>query len=195
MVVFKGVRLNERLAETSVPSLVCLSPKGWISADLFAEWIQHLITCSPSHRPVVLSMDSHASYITPKILSKASENNTHLVTFPSHTTHLLQPLDAGVYKPLNEGWRKEVEEFLTDHPGVKPDHNDFNGLLASAYHGAFQSTTVCNGFAKASLFPFNRGSFADEAIALSLITECKDPNDNGAGMTSGDNKRKSKEAI
>jgi len=24
--------------------------------------------------------------------------------------------------PLNEGWRKEVEKFLTEHPGTKLDH-------------------------------------------------------------------------
>lgn len=143
MVIFKGVRLNEQLAETSMPSLVCLLPKGWISADIFAEWFQHLIKCIPSHRPVVLFMDSHASHITPKILSKASEKGIHLVTFPSHTTQLQQPLDVGVYKPLNDGWRKEVEKFLTEHPGAKPGCYDFNGLLASAYHGTFQSTTVC----------------------------------------------------
>jgi hypothetical protein len=53
MVIFKGVRLNEWLAETSMPSLVCLSPKGWISADLFAEWFQRFIKCIPSHRPVI----------------------------------------------------------------------------------------------------------------------------------------------
>jgi hypothetical protein len=65
-------------------------------------------------------MDSHASNITPKVLSKASENGIHLVTFPSCTTHLLQPLDVGVYKPLNEGWRKEVDKFLTEYTGAKP---------------------------------------------------------------------------
>jgi hypothetical protein len=186
MVIFRGVRLNEQLAETSMPSLVCLSPKSWISADLLAEWFQHFIKCIPSHRPVVLFMDSHASHITPKILSKTSENGIHLVTFSSHTTHLLQPLDVGVCKPLNEGWRKEMEKFLTEHPGAKPGRYDFNGLLASAYHGAFQSTTVCNSFAKTGLFPFKRDSIADEAIGPSLVTESKDPNDSGAGMTSGE---------
>jgi len=144
--------------------------KGWISADLFAEWFQHFIMCIPSHRSVVLFMDSHASHVTPKILSKASENNIHLVTYHSHTTHLLQLLDADVYKSLNEGWRQEVEKFLTEHPGAKPNHYDFNGLLASAYHGAFQSMTVCNSFAKSSLFPSIRDSVADEAISLSLLS-------------------------
>jgi hypothetical protein len=53
---------------------------------------------------------------------------------------------------------------------------------------------VCNSFAKTGLFPFNRDSIANEAIALSLVTESKDSNDSGAGMTSGDN-HKSKDAI
>ena len=35
-------------------------------------------------------VDSHASRITPEILSKKSDNGVHLVTFPSHTTHLLR---------------------------------------------------------------------------------------------------------
>ena len=49
MAIFKGVRMNERLAETPMPSLVRLSPKGWINADLFAEWFQHFVECIPSH--------------------------------------------------------------------------------------------------------------------------------------------------
>jgi hypothetical protein len=88
MVIFRGVRINDPLGETPMPSLVRLSPKGWIAADLFAEWVQHFIECTPSHRLVILFLDSHASHITHEILSKASDNGTHPVTFPSHTTRL-----------------------------------------------------------------------------------------------------------
>ena len=126
MAIFKGVRMNERLAETPMPSLVRLSPKGWINVDLFAGWFQHFIGCIPSHNPVVFFIHSHASHIIREIFSKASDNGTHFVTFPSHTTHLLQPLDIGVYRPLTGGWRKEVEKCLTEHPGAKPDRYDFN---------------------------------------------------------------------
>jgi len=86
----------ERLAETYMPSLVRLSPKGWVKADLFAEWFQHFIECIPSHSPVALFMDSRASHITPEILSEAPNNGIRFLTFPAHTTHLLQPLDVGV---------------------------------------------------------------------------------------------------
>jgi hypothetical protein len=61
MAIFEGARMNERLAETPMPSLV---------RDLFAEWFQHFIECIPSHRPVVVFMDSHTSHITPETFSK-----------------------------------------------------------------------------------------------------------------------------
>jgi uncharacterized membrane protein len=83
-------------------SLVHLALKGWINSDLFAEKIQHSIECVLSHSPVVLFMYSHASHITPEILSKASDIGIHFVTFPSHTMNMLQPLDVGVHKPLKE---------------------------------------------------------------------------------------------
>jgi hypothetical protein len=61
------------------------------------------------------------TYSSPHGLTFQSRN---LVTFPSHNTHLLHPLDDGVYKPLKEGKRKEVAKVLTEHPGVKLDHYD-----------------------------------------------------------------------
>jgi hypothetical protein len=63
---------------------------------------------------------------------------------------------------------------------------DFNRLLASTNRGAFQSTTVCNSFAKTCLVPFSRDAISDEAIAPSLVTKSKDPKDNVAAITSGD---------
>jgi len=62
-----------------------------------------------------------------------------------------------------------VEKCLPEHPGAKPDRYDFNRMLDSAYRDAFQSTTVCNSFAKTNLFPFSRDAVADEAIAPSLV--------------------------
>lgn len=159
VVIFKGVRKNV-IGWNPMCSLVHLSPKGWINTEQFAEWFQHFIECISSHRLVVLFMDSHVSHTTPEILSKTSYNGIHLVTFPSHTTLLLQPLDIGIYRLLKEGWRKEMEKFLTEHHIAKPDLCDFNGLLGSTYCGAFQSATVCNSFTKTGIFHFNRDAIS-----------------------------------
>jgi hypothetical protein len=74
---------------------------------------------------------------------------------------------------------KEVEKFMTEHHGAKPDHYDFNGLMASVYCGTFQSATVCNSIANTGLFSCNRDSVSEVAIAPSLVTEIKDPNNIG----------------
>jgi hypothetical protein len=81
---------------------------------------------------------------------------------------------------------------LTEHPGAKPDCCDFNRLLTSTYCGAFQSTTICHTFANIGLFPFNRDATSDEAVAPSLV---KVPYDSEAGMTSGDNKHRTKDVM
>jgi hypothetical protein len=54
---------------------------------------------------------------------------------------------------------------------------------------------VCNSIAETGLLPFSRDAISVEAITPSLVTESKDANDNEAGMTSGENKHKSKGVI
>ncbi|KAJ8878404.1 hypothetical protein PR048_018982 [Dryococelus australis] len=53
-----------------------------------------------SPRPILLLIDSHGSHITPEVIELARSNYVHMLTFPSLTTHILQPLYAGVYKAL-----------------------------------------------------------------------------------------------
>ena len=151
-----------------MPSLIRLSSKGWINSDLFLEWFQHFIESIPPQRPVVLFTDSH------EVLSMAGDN----VTFPAHTTHLLQPLVVGVYRPLKEAWRKVLSKFMVENPGQKPDRYNFSEFLAVAYRAAFQATTVSHSFAKTGIFPLDRSSVSDEAIAPSLVTERTEENGN-----------------
>jgi hypothetical protein len=45
-------------------------------------------------------MDNHDSHISKGIVEAAIENDVVLVGLPSHTTHILQPLDVHVIGPL-----------------------------------------------------------------------------------------------
>ena len=60
---------------------------------------------------------------------------------------------------------------------------------------SFEATTVCNSFAETDLFPFNRDAISDEAITPPLVAESKDADDSAAGITSAENKHKSKGVI
>jgi hypothetical protein len=73
---------------------VGVSPKGWTSSELLLKKLEQFMRSLPPARPVLFLVDSHASSLSPDLLM-AGENQIIILTFPSHTTYLLQPLDHG----------------------------------------------------------------------------------------------------
>jgi hypothetical protein len=49
-------------------------------------------------RPQVLTMDGHLSHLSQQTVEFALANNMKLFHLPSHTSHVLQPLDVSVVR-------------------------------------------------------------------------------------------------
>ena len=47
----------------------------------------------------VLLMDWHRSHMDPDFIIKATASNIHPYPLPGYLTHVLQPLDVGVFQP------------------------------------------------------------------------------------------------
>lgn len=172
LIIFKGVRWNDNLKSDCLPgTLVKLSPKGWINSELFVEWFKFFIKSIPADRPVILLMDSHASHINDTVLSLAKDNDIYLFTFPAHTSHLLQPLDVGVYKSLKSHWAKSLDDYMREHPTEKPNRQNFHTLLNPAFIASFCRSNIINAFRKAGACPFDKNAISKEALAPSLLTE------------------------
>ena len=69
-----------------------------MTKELFFEWFKLSVQMTPRLRPVLLVLDGHGSHITIEVIEFAQSNNIHLLCLPSHTSHILQPLDIGVFK-------------------------------------------------------------------------------------------------
>lgn len=172
MIIFKGVRWTDILARDSLPnSLVKLSPKGWINTELFVEWFKFFISAIPPQRPIILLMDSHAAHIGPEVVELAKENRIYLLTFPAHCTHILQPLDVGVFKPLKDYWRKGINEYMRQYPGDKPNRTNFHSILNPAYVASFTSKNIINSFKKTGICPLDNNAVNQLALAPSMLTE------------------------
>ncbi|KAF1995588.1 DDE-domain-containing protein, partial [Amniculicola lignicola CBS 123094] len=52
--------------------------------------------------------DNHGSHLTGKFLRFAIDHKIIILCFPPHTTHLLQPLDVGLFSPLQTHYTKLV---------------------------------------------------------------------------------------
>ncbi|KAJ8877763.1 hypothetical protein PR048_022218 [Dryococelus australis] len=151
--------------------LFACQKNGWVNTDLFLELFNYYLVNIPPQRPVILLLDSHANHLSPQILELADKNDVHIGTLPSHTMHLLQPLDVGLYKPLKSNWKKELDAFMHSHPGEKPNRVDFSSLLTTAWLSTFIPQTIINSFRKTGIFPIDRCAITDQAIADLLVTE------------------------
>lgn len=171
-VIFKGVRWSDDLGRNALPNSVTrLSPKGWINESLFKEWFEFFISSIPARRPVVLLMDSHSSHINPDVISLARENGIYLFTFPAHTSHLLQPLDVGVYKPLKSHWSKALNNYMLAHPTEKPTRQNFHEIFSEPFISSMTPMNIINAFKKAGVYPCNRAVIPAEALRPSMLTE------------------------
>jgi hypothetical protein len=56
----------------------------------------------------LLIYDGHSSHITSDMVEMVAANNIHLFCLPPHTTHRLQPLDVGIFRPVQKAWMKNV---------------------------------------------------------------------------------------
>ena len=94
--------------------------EGWISSEIFDEYCDYLIEWIKNYRvslsfkpyePFLLFSDSHSSRKDSELLEKLKLNNITMVTFPSHTTHILQPLDVSVYGVFKKHFRDQVRKL------------------------------------------------------------------------------------
>ena len=63
------------------------------------------------NQPRLLIMDGHSSHITGDLIALCMQKNIDLLILPPHCSHLLQPLDVGVYGPLKRYHAQEVDRY------------------------------------------------------------------------------------
>ena len=63
--------------------------------------------------PVLLIMDGHGTHMSIELIELARSNGVHLLCLPSHTTHILQPLDVGIFKSFKSNFSKACSKYIT----------------------------------------------------------------------------------
>ena len=102
MAIFDQKQLQPEMMVGEVPgTFYGLSNSGWMDAELFGEWFKHhFLLHAPSARPLLLLLDGHASHYNPGVLRIAAEEDIILFLPATSYTHLLQPLDNGLFSSI-----------------------------------------------------------------------------------------------
>lgn len=96
------------------------SSSGWFDAAIFTEWLesQMIPRLKRLDGKKVIICDNLSSHLTVNTLQLCSENNVRLVCLPPNSTHLTQPLDVAVFRPLKIAWRKVLSEWKDTDEGI-----------------------------------------------------------------------------
>jgi hypothetical protein len=134
------------------------SESGWMETEQFLNWFKQVFLKHVNKQPgyKVLFLDGHSSHISLELIDCARQNNVILFKLPSHTSHVLQPLDVGVFKTVKQHWRKLIQEFMKKNKYQSFSNKKFSIILKQLVNGgAFKRENAIAGFEASGLFPFN----------------------------------------
>lgn len=75
-----------------------------------------------------------------------------LVAFPSHLTHIPQPLDVGVFQPMKKAHQKPSQKPVA-HTNLALSQLEFLTTFQKMYDEGFTKQNIISGFKKTGIFP------------------------------------------
>uniref|UniRef100_A0ABD2WW56 DDE-1 domain-containing protein n=1 Tax=Trichogramma kaykai TaxID=54128 RepID=A0ABD2WW56_9HYME len=161
-------------------------------SPIFSQWFVKFIefTRASKDDPVLLLLDGHSSHTKNlKVVDMARDNGVHILCFPPHCSHRLQPLDVYFMKPLSQYYSEQVFDFQRN--GEKVTMKDIFSLLEKAFMRVAKIETAVNGFKKTGIYPLNPTIFSKKDFAASCreetINSHSEPNDGSSNSKSIEN--------
>jgi hypothetical protein len=151
-----------------------MSENGWTDDFLCMQWfmessVPQATARNESGAPILLIYNGHGSHMTDEMRKLAEKHNIELFCLPPHMTHRTQPLDVGVFGPLQRRWQEHCDEVLeaTDEEICKAD---FIKEYMAARDLAFIPSTITKAWEKCGIHPHNPNIFTDADFAPSAST-------------------------
>ena len=148
---------NQYIEKLDDDARVLLSKSRYTNTELALIYLDHLIlhtSAATNKPPKVLLMDRHRSYMQDDFVIKATDHNIHPYPFPRHLTHILQPLDVGVFQPYKHWHKKAVQHAMRN---LDIDYNVASFLrdLGEIRTETFKKGTIQGAFQKAGMQPIS----------------------------------------
>jgi len=160
LVIFKGEQISTQWLVP--PDLTdgwgwSCSRKGWTSNLHGLYWLRRCfepVTREKANgRYRILILDGHESHVTPEFIHHCLFNNILLLRLPQHTSHILQPLDVGLFGPLKKALSENIDPLIQTEV-VRIQKSEWLLAYVKARQLAFTPSNILGGWRGAGLFPF-----------------------------------------
>ena len=136
------------------------SKNGWITSDAFFEWFANSFYKEVKDKvifPIIVLMDGHTAHINVDISEFCRDHGIILYCLPAHASHIMQPLDVGVFSSLKLHWNSVLEKFEIKYKGLVMGKSNFFTSFGECWDmsQASISKNIKAGFRKSGLVPLN----------------------------------------
>jgi hypothetical protein len=121
------------------------------------QYLNHLIKYSkagPTKSWKILLLDGHESYYYKPFQLKAAEHYIKLFYFPSHLTHVLQPLDVSIFRPWKHYHKLAIQAALRSLD-FEYTITSFFRDLTTIHQQTMQKHTIVNAFTSFGMWPLS----------------------------------------
>lgn len=102
------------------------------------------------------------------MLRAAVEHNIEFHFLPPHTTHQLQPLDVGIFGPLQRKWQERCDEIISETNTEVP-RSKFVKEYMDVRNKVFTSELIKSAWKKAGMWPLDPRRFTEKDFAPSKL--------------------------
>lgn len=160
LIVYKGKNIWDAWIPAEEDSFegmsFAASKNGWMESDIFFNYFKKtLLTALGPERPTLIVFDGHSTHITIPLIEFAMANDITILKLPPHTSHLLQPLDLTVFRPMKVTWDEKLVAWQRRNIGLKMPKKHFSEMIGQTWKN-LNPSTIINGFKKAGIHPFDR---------------------------------------
>jgi hypothetical protein len=158
LLIFKGQDVNTRWINEQSPDgwYFAASQNGWTSNHLGLAWLQRvfepLTREKAAGRRRLLIADGHGSHIRGDFIAYCMENNIDLLIMPPHCSHILQPLDVGVFAAFKRYHTVETHA-ISRLSSQRIPRSEWIELLSRARTKAMSRENILSGWRGTGLWP------------------------------------------
>ena len=146
-------------------TIVEYTKKGWMDAVTFCKFILHVDRHAGAARPIALIIDSVSSHVDMKAFTLAVAKGIEIYRLLPNSTHIMQPLDKGVFGALKTQWHKVTRKHARDYPGSKISKANFAEKLTEAFNNFYRPSTIINSFRSTGVYPVDRSRITVDMLA------------------------------
>lgn len=182
-IIFAGKQIQQAWGPAfgDLKAMIQVSEKGWTDNEIGVQWLQDMFDPHTESRTIgthrLLILDGHESHVSAEFVEYAHHHKIIPLCLPPHSTHILQPLDVGIFSPLAKAYKKRVYD-ISMYGAVSVTKVQFLTLLYEARTEAFTKSNITGAWKGTGLIPFKPAEVIAKLRPITPPAAAKDSDGN-----------------